>query len=140
MGNVADMTREEEILHHTILNGLMFDQYSKNLMHLIKEMAIITPAEYIIRQVKWGRVAMQKLREHYDDKSEGKNRRTQAMEALNKLHYCHEHTFPFENYITSFQSNFQMLGRFDDPLYEEGKLIYLINDIQMKNNEWKTTI
>ena len=52
MGNVADMTREEEILHHTILNGLMFDQYSKNLMHLIKEMAIITPAENIIRQVK----------------------------------------------------------------------------------------
>ena len=75
---------------------------------------------------------MQKLREHYDDKSEGKNRRTQAMEALNKLHYCHEHTFPFENYITSFQSNFQMLGRFDDPLYEEGKLIYLFNDIQIK--------
>ena len=31
-GDVADMTREEEILYHTILNGPMFDQDYKEVM------------------------------------------------------------------------------------------------------------
>ena len=60
--NVADVTREEEILHHTSLNGPMFGQYSKNLMRIIKELTIGTPERVWIKQFKCGCVAMHKLR------------------------------------------------------------------------------
>ena len=59
---VADMTREEEMLHHKILNGPMFDQYPKKSMRIIKDITIRTPAEAWINQVKCGYVAMKKLR------------------------------------------------------------------------------
>ena len=49
----------------------MFDQYLKNLMQIIKDITIGTPAEAWINQFKCGRVAMQKLRGHYDSNYEG---------------------------------------------------------------------
>ena len=95
------------------MNGLVFDQYSKKLMWLIKEFTIGTPEEAWINQVKCGRVAMHKLRERYYGMSEGERIKTQAREALNKLHYRREHTFPFEKYITVLQNNFRMLEKFE---------------------------
>ena len=71
MGDVADMTREEEILNNESLNGPMFGQYLKKVMRLIKDIDIRNPVEAWIKQVKCGRVAMQKFQRHYDGKCEG---------------------------------------------------------------------
>ena len=57
------------------MNGLVFDQYSKKLMWLIKEFTIGTPEEAWINQVKCGRVAMKKLWGHYDGKYEGERKK-----------------------------------------------------------------
>ena len=54
-----------------ILNGPMVGQYSKKVMRLIKYLNIRTPVEAWIKQVKCGRVNMQKFQGHYDGKSEG---------------------------------------------------------------------
>ena len=56
------------------------------------------------------------------------------------MHYCHEHTLPFDKYINEIQSNFQVLDRFDVPLYDEYKMTYLLNIISVNNAEFKTTI
>ena len=82
----------------------MFDQDSKKVMRLIKNNTFVTPADSCINQVKCGHVAMQKLQENYNGKSEGERQKIQAREELNKFHYCHEHTLPFEKYITAPQS------------------------------------
>ena len=39
------MKREEEILHHTRLNGIVVGQYLKKVMWLINELTIGTPEE-----------------------------------------------------------------------------------------------
>ena len=54
-----------------ILNGPMVGQYLKKVMRLIKDLNIRTPVEAWIKQVKCGRVYMQKFQGHYDGKSEG---------------------------------------------------------------------
>ena len=71
MGDIADMTREEEILNNESLNGPMFGQYPKEVMQLIKDLNIRTPVEAWIKQVKCGRVDMQKFQGHHDGNSEG---------------------------------------------------------------------
>ena len=76
----------------------------------------------------------------YGGKSEVEKRKIYAREALKKLHYRHEHTFPFEKYTTVLQSNFKVLERLYVPLYEEDNLIYLLNKISVNNTELKTTI
>ena len=68
MGDVDDMTREEQILYHASLNRPTFDQYFKKLMWLINELTIGIPEEACIKQVKCGRVDMQKLRQYYGGK------------------------------------------------------------------------
>ena len=108
-GNVYDMTSEEEILHSASLYDSMIDQYSKKVVRLIKEITIGTPEEAYIKHVKCGCVDMLKLQEHYDDKSTLERLEKHAREALNKLHYRHEHTFTFQNYINALQINFQGL-------------------------------
>ena len=49
----------------------MVGQYLKKVMRLIKDLNIRTPVEAWIKQVKCGRVNMQKFQGHYDGKSEG---------------------------------------------------------------------
>ena len=83
---------------------------------------------------------MQKLWEHSDGKSEVRRQKKQPREALKKLTYWHEHTFRFDKYINALQSNFQVLERFDVPIYEEDKMTYLLNNISVNSAEFKTTI
>ena len=64
MGYVADNTREEEVIHHAILNGPMFNQDSKNVMQLLKDLSSGAPAYNCIKQVNCGRVSMHKVQEH----------------------------------------------------------------------------
>ena len=101
---VYDTTRDEEILYHTSLDGPMFDQYYNKVMWLINDLTIETPVEVWIKQVKCGCVAMQNFQDHHDVKSKGERCKIQEVEALKKLHYCHEHTFPFGN-IYHYNSN-----------------------------------
>ena len=53
----------------------MFGEYLNKAMRLIKNLTIGTPSETWINQVKCGRDSFQKLREHYDGKSEGERRK-----------------------------------------------------------------
>ena len=53
----------------------MFDQDLKKVLLFIKKLTVRTPEGAWINQVAYGRVAMQKLREHYDGKSEGEKRK-----------------------------------------------------------------
>ena len=79
---------------------------------------------------------MQKLWDNYDGKSEGE-RRKKERKVPNKLHYCHEHNFPFEKCITELQSNFKVLEGLSVPLYREDKMIYLLNKISVNNIEFE---
>ena len=76
MGNISDMTREKEILHHASLNGPLFDQDPKKVMWIIRELTIGTPEEAWIKQAKFGRVAIKKLWGRYDKKSEVERQKT----------------------------------------------------------------
>ena len=139
-GYVSDIIGEEETLYHASLHGPIFDQYSEQMMRLIKELNSGTPVEASIKQVKCDRAAMQNLRQHFDENSEGESHKIQASEALKKDHYRHEHAFRFEKYITKLQINFKVLERFDVTLYEEDNKTYLLNKISVDNAKFKTNI
>ena len=73
--DLSDTKQEEEILHHMIRNELIFDQDSKKVTRLIKELTIRTPEEAWTNQVNFGRVAILKFQEHYYGKSEGERQK-----------------------------------------------------------------
>ncbi len=68
-----------------------------------------------MKNITCGRIAMEKLREHYNGMAEeGEKRMLSAMDNLDSLYYQNEQTFSFEKYITAaLQNNFQTLARYN---------------------------
>ena len=56
----------------------MFEQDSKNMMRIIKDITIRTPAEACLKQVKCDHVDIHKLQDTYGGKSERETKKTEA--------------------------------------------------------------
>ena len=81
------------------------------------------PAEAWVKNITCDRIAMEKLREHYDGMAEGEKRKLSVKDNPDSLHYQNEQTFSFEKYITSLQNNFQTLARYNIEPYVEKHVI-----------------
>jgi len=106
-----EMSRDEQVIYSAALEGPLFDVDTKDVLRIIKELTTGTPAEAWVKNITCGRIAMEKLREHYDGMAEGEKRKLSAKDNLDSLHYRNEQTFSFEKYITPLQNNFQTLAR-----------------------------
>ena len=134
------MSRDEQVIYSAALVGPLFDVDTKDVLRIIKELTTGTPAEAWVKNTTCGRIAMEKLREHYDGMAEGEKRKLSAKDNLDSLHYQNEQTFSFEKYITALQNNFQTLVRYNIEPYEEDKVRMLLNGIRVSNQEFATCV
>ena len=132
--------REREIIYHANLEGNMFIRDSKRVLALLKELTNGTDAEAWMKGRRCGRVAMLALQAHYDGESEGERRKQVARADLDKLHYRNESTFSFEKYVTKLKSCFNVLQKYNVPVYEEEKVQRLLDNINCPNQELKTEV
>ena len=131
---------ERRKIIHAPLVGSVFNRDSEKVLTLLMELTLDTPAEDWIRGAKCGRVAMRKLKDHYDGTAEGQRRKERARSDLNNLYYRNEQSFPFEKFVTAMKACFDVLDRYGVPMHEEEKVNMLLSKIQTSSLELKTQI
>ena len=90
-------SRDQEMIYHASLEGVMFNRDPKRVLTILKELMIGTNAETWMKVIKCGRLAMIVLQTHYDGTSKGDRRKQVARSDLDKLFYRNKTTFSFEN-------------------------------------------
>jgi len=118
----------------------MFNIDSKRVLTLLKELCLETEAETWFRNIKCGREAMKALQIHYDGPDESKRRKEEARDKLKTIYYKHEGTFTFEKFVTNLYDAFQILEKYEEPLYEQEKLRLLFNKCQNAHPEFKQEV
>jgi len=118
----------------------MFNIDSERLLTLLKELCLDTEAETWFRNIKCGREAMKALQIHYDGPDESKRRKEEAKANLKTIYYKHEGTFTFETFISNLYDAFQILEKYEEPLYEQEKLRLLFNKCQNAHLEFKQEV
>jgi len=107
---------------------------------LLKELCLETEAETWFRNIKCGREAMKALQIHYDGSDESKRTKEEARAKLKTIYYKHEGTFTFENFVTNLYDAFQILEKYEEPLYEQEKLRLKFNKCQNAHPEFKQEV
>ena len=107
---------------------------------MLKELCLDTEAETWFRNIKCGRKAMKVLQIHYDGPDESKRRKEEARAKLKTIYYKHEGTFTFEKFVTNLYDTFQILEKYEEPLYEQEKLRLLFNKCQNAHPEFKQEV
>ena len=59
---------------------------------------------------------------------------------LKKIFYNNETTFTFEKYVTNIKGIFNVLEKYDVPLYKEQMIEHLLYQIMSPNTELKTGV
>jgi len=134
------LDRKVQQIQTAPLEGLLFDLDSEKVLTLLKELCLKTEAEPWIRNIKCGREAMQALQRHYDGVDEGKRRVEEARARISSVFYKHEATFSFEKFATTLYDSFQILDKYNKPLYEDEKLRLLFSKCQNNHPDFKQEI
>ena len=117
-----ELDRKTQKIQNAPLEGLMFAIDSERVLTLLKELCLETEAETWFRNIKCGREAMKALQMHYDGPDESKRRKEEARAKIKSIYYKHESTFTFEKFVTNLYDAFQILEKYEEPLYEQEKL------------------
>ena len=118
----------------------MFTRDSRKVLYILKEMTLVTDAETWIKGLKCSRKEMQKLQPYYYGTSEGARRKEVARADIRKILYKNENTFTFEKYVTKLRGVFNLLEKYDVPLYEEQMVKNLLDHIMSPNTDFKTEV
>ena len=135
-----ELDRKTQKTHTASLEGFMFTIDSERVLTLLKELCLDTEAETWFRNIKCGREAMKALQIHYDGPDESKRRKEEARAKLKTIYYKHEGTFTFEKIVTNLYDTFQILEKYEEPLYEQEKLRLLFNKCQNAHPEFKQEV
>jgi hypothetical protein len=138
--DAVQVDREAQIIYHASHTGAMFVRDTKKILGILKELTAGTDAETWMKGKKCGRQAMIALQTHYDGESEGERRKQVARADLEKLFYRNETTYSFEKYITKLKQIFNVLEKYNVPVYEEQKVQYLLDKVNCPNPELKTEV
>ena len=103
-----EMSRDEQVIYSTALEGPLFDVDTKDVLRIIKELTTGTPAEAWVKNITCGRISMEKLREHYDGMTEGEKRKLSAKDNLDSLRYGNEQTFSFKSTSMHYRITFKL--------------------------------
>ena len=80
------------------------------------------------------------LQDHYDGKAEGERRMAVAKADLTKLFYRNEATFSFEKYVTKLLNTFNILEKYQFPVYPKDKVDYLLDKIQCPDKDFQMAV
>ena len=136
----ADIDRDDLIMYNAQLDGSMFKRDSKHVLQILKELTNGTQAETWMKKKTCGRLAMIALQDHYDGKAEGERRMAVAKADLTKLFYRNEATFSFEKYVTKLLNTFNILEKYQFPVYPKDKVDYLLDKIQCPDKDFQMAV
>jgi len=135
-----ELDRKAQKIQNAPLEGFMFTIDSERVLTLLKELCLETEAETWFRNIKCGREAMKALQIHYDGPDESKRRKEEARAKIKSIYYKHESTFTFEKFVTNLYDAFQILEKYEEPLYEQEKLRLLFHKCQNAHPEFKQEV
>ena len=72
---------------------------------------------------------MEALRQHYDRPGETRRQLAKAKTDLKVIHYKNEQSLAFETYIHKLNEVFFVFGKAKQPVYEEQKVSYMLDNI-----------
>ena len=113
----------------------MFIRDSNKVLRILNELNIGTDVDTWIKGFKWGRKYIQELQTYYDGTSEGARRNKFSRAYLNNIFYKNKTTFTFEKYVKKVKVIFNALEKYGFPLYEEYKVVHLLDQIISPNTE-----
>ena len=113
---------------------------SKHVYQILKELTNDTQAEDWMKGKSCGKTAMIDLQDHYHCTAEGERRMAVAKADLAKIFYCNESTFSFKKYVTKLLTIFNLLEKYNFPVYEKDKVNYLLNKIQCPDKDFQMTV
>ena len=132
----VQLTSDEQKIHAAALNGPQFNNDSKEVYNLIKELVQNTDGDsWLPARCSCGRTAMQSLRNHYDGPDQAKARIDVARASIEKLFYRNENMFSFESYSTQMKKNYDVLEKYNQPEYEANKIDTFLKGIRNENNK-----
>ena len=119
----VQLTSDEQMIYAAALTGPQFNNDSKEVYNLIKELVQNTDGDsWLPPRCSCGRRAMQSLRNHYDGPDQAKARIDVARASIEKLFYKNENIFSFESYSTQMKRNYDVLEKYNQPEYEANKI------------------
>ncbi|GFH50599.1 hypothetical protein CTEN210_07075 [Chaetoceros tenuissimus] len=132
----VQLTSEEQMIYAASLTGPQFNNDSKEVYNLIKELVQNTNGDsWLPARCSCGRRAMQSLRNHYDGPDQAKARIDVARASIEKLFYKNENMFSFESYSTQMKKNYDVLEKYYQPEYEANKIETFLKGIRNENNK-----
>ena len=85
-------------------------------------------------------MVIQELLYHYDGISEGSQRNKVTRADLKKIFYNNETTLTIEKYVTNIKGIFNVLEKYDVPLYKEKMVEHLLDHFMSPSAELKTEV
>ncbi|GFH48949.1 hypothetical protein CTEN210_05425 [Chaetoceros tenuissimus] len=132
----VQLTSDEQMIYAAALTGPQFNNDSKEVYNLIKELVQNTDGDsWLPPRCSCGRRAMQSLRNHYDGPDQAKARIDVARASIEKLFYRNENIFSFESYSTQMKKNYDVLEKYNQPEYEANKIDTFLKGIRNENNK-----
>jgi hypothetical protein len=127
----ADDIMQQE-LYAQPLEGAAFRQDNSTVWALLKSAIITSPAWECIKQLDGkndGRLAMTKLRAHYDGPDKQRSRISMSKADIEKTFYKNARALSFEKFITKLTGAFQVLTQHGEPYSDQKKLRTLLGKI-----------
>jgi len=122
----------DQLIRLAPLQGPSYLEEKRRVYQIIRDAVSGTDGWIWIQDVKNedGRLAIKRLRDHYDGPGASTRRVQDAKERLKVCHYKSETTFPFERYVSVLKECFTTLEDDERPITERDKIDYLLEGIQ----------
>ncbi|GFH50448.1 hypothetical protein CTEN210_06924 [Chaetoceros tenuissimus] len=132
----VQVTSNEQMIYAAALTSPQFDNDSKEVYNLIKELVQNTDGvSWLPNRCSCGRRAMQSLQNHYNGPDQAKAMIDVARASIEKLFYRNENMFSFESYSTQMKKNYDVLEKYNQPEYEANKIDTFLKGIRNENNK-----
>ena len=125
------------------LIGVHYESDNIAVYQAIKQWCLDTAAWAWVRTYdkdQNGRAAMEAIRQHYDGPGETRRQLAKAKADLKVIHYKNEQSLPFETYIHKLNEVFFVFGKAKQPVYEEQKVGYMLDNINTSNVELQAAV
>jgi len=122
----------DQLIRLAPLQGPSYLEDKRRVYRIIRDAVSGTDGWIWIQDVKNEdrRLAIKRLRDHYDGPGASTQRVQDAKERLKVCHYKSETTFPFERYVSVLKECFATLEDDECPITERDKIDYLLEGIQ----------
>ena len=118
----------------------MLTKDSRKVLNILNKLTLGTYIKLWIMGLRCGRNSTQEIQYQYDGTSEGTQSKLVARADLMKKFYKNKTTFTLEKYVTKLKGGFNVLDKYDFPIYYEQMEDNLLEQITSPNIDLKTEV